>query len=433
MIPDDPSLRMGGNTENGPEHGKLVHRIHKTESATMAETTPDSVLGKLSIEDFLRHYWQKKPLLIRQAIPGFESPLAPEDLAGLACEEDVPARLILENAGDKPWSMRQGPFTEEDFTGLPENGYSLLVTDCEKLIPELMTLVERFRFVPDWRIDDLMISYAPPGGSVGAHIDEYDVFLLQAHGTRRWMIEYPVVHTEFRPGLDVRILEEFEATEEWVLEPGDMLYLPPGVPHHGVAVDRCMTYSIGFRAPTLQDLTAGVTERLVQRIPEDQRYGDPDLKRQGNPGALVAGTRTKLREQIREAIVRDDTLLDRLLAETLSERPIDHLAFYPENEPMDIDELRGALADKDQQLMRTPAARLLLVDAEPDESTLAVDGEGFVLDGETLPLARLLTEQVFYDSDALLTASESTEAGELLAKLYRDGVICWRDPEQLEG
>lgn len=406
----------------------------------MAETSPNlssgNVLGNLSPDDFLRHYWQKKPLLIRQAIPGFESPLAPEDLAGLACEENVPSRLILENGqgqdGDKPWSMRQGPFSEEDFTSLPEEGYSLLVTDCEKLIPELMGLVERFRFVPDWRIDDLMISYAPPGGSVGAHIDEYDVFLLQAHGQRRWMIEYPVTHVEFREGLDVRILKEFEATEEWVLEPGDMLYLPPGVPHHGVAVDHCMTYSIGFRAPTMQDLTAGVTERLIQRIPEDQRYGDPDLKRQRNPGVLSAATRTKLRDQIRETLLADDSLIDRLLAETLSERPIDHIAFYPENEPMDIEEIRSALADTDQLLMRTPAARLLLIDNDNEDAVLAIDGESIALDAETLPLARLLTEQVFYDSDALLVASEASPAGRLLELLYHDGIVGWRDLEAFE-
>ena len=397
----------------------------------MAFASPAGVLGNLSIDDFLRHYWQKKPLLIRQAIPGFESPLAPEDLAGLACEEDVPARLILETGGEKPWTLRQGPFEESDFTELPEAGYSLLVTDCEKLIPELMTLVERFRFIPDWRIDDLMISYAPPGGSVGAHIDEYDVFLLQARGRRRWMIEYPVRHTQFQPGLDVRILEQFDPTEEWILEPGDMLYLPPGVPHHGIAEDHCMTYSIGFRAPTTQDLAAGVCDRLVQRIPQEARYADPDIKRQNNPGALAAPTRTKLREQIRTAITTDDALLDRLIGETLSERPIDHVAFYPDNEPMDIDALRSALDHDEGQLMRTPAARLLLVESDPTQATLAIDGNSLALDDETLPLARVLTEQVFYDSRLLLLATETESAGLLLAQLYRDGIVGWRDSEIL--
>lgn len=386
------------------------------------------VLGTLSVVDFLRYYWQKKPVLIRQAVPGFTSPISPEELAGLACEEDVPARLILESAGARPWTLRHGPFTEEAFTSLPETGYSLLITDCEKLIPDLMTLVERFRFIPDWRIDDLMISYAPPGGSVGAHIDEYDVFLLQGLGQRQWMIEYPPKNSDFVPDLDIRLLQAFEPTEEWVLEPGDLLYLPPGVPHHGVAIDHCMTYSIGFRAPLLHELAAGVTDRLITRMDQTARYTDPDLHKPTNPGALNGATRAKLRNLLQSVLAQDDDVLDQLIAETLTERPLDYAGFYPENEVFDAVTLRDAVAHSGEILMRTPAARLLLVEtgSEVATGTLAVDGHGMVLDEHTLPLARLLTSQVFYAAEELLETTSHPAAAELLHQLYADGVLQWQ-------
>jgi 50S ribosomal protein L16 3-hydroxylase len=387
------------------------------------------VLGNISIEEFLRDFWQKKPLLIRQAIPGFASPLSPEELAGLACEEDVPARLILESAGERPWMLRQGPFTEEDFTSLPEEGYSLLVTDCEKLIPDLMSLVERFRFVPDWRIDDLMISYAPTGGSVGAHIDEYDVFLLQGLGTRQWLIEYPPKNTRFVPDLDIRLLAQFEPTDEWVLEPGDMLYLPPGVPHHGIALEPCMTYSIGFRAPLLHELAAGVTDRLITRIDQTARYTDVNLEVGTNPGALTPAARTQLRGLLRNLLNQDDATFDQFLAETLTERPMDHAVFYPDNEPLDAAALKDELKSSGDTLMRTPAARLLLI--EGDSPVLAVDGLSIALNEETRPLAQLITRQVFFDTDQLLALIATPASAELLAKLYADGVVQWR-PHLLE-
>ncbi|HQS02033.1 MAG: hypothetical protein B7Y07_02700 [Halothiobacillus sp. 24-54-40] len=387
------------------------------------------VLGAISSEEFLRDYWQKKPLLIRQAIPGFVSPLSPEELAGLACEEDVPARLILESAGERPWMLRQGPFTEEDFTRLPEAGYSLLVTDCEKLIPDLMSLVEHFRFVPDWRIDDLMISYAPEGGSVGAHIDEYDVFLLQGLGTRQWMIEYPPKNINFVPDLDIRLLEQFEPTEEWVLEPGDMLYLPPGVPHHGVALEPCMTYSIGFRAPLLHELAAGVTDRLITGMNQTARYADADLAVGENPGALSEAARSQLRGLLHNLLNQDDAVFDQYIAETLTERPMDHAVFYPDNEPLDAATLKDELQNSGDTLMRTPAARLLLIEGACP--VLAVDGMSIALDKETLPLAQLVTRQVFFDTEQLLAQITTPAAAELLAKLYADGVVQWR-PHLLE-
>jgi len=236
-------------------------------------------LQGLDTADFIDRYWQKKPCLLRNAFPDFESPVSPEELAGLACEEGVHCRLVIENGGDEPWQLRYGPFEERDFLNLPESHYSLLVSECEKWLPELAALLEQFRFLPDWRIDDLMLSYAPEGGSVGPHVDEYDVFLLQATGRRRWQYgERRCEDVRLLPNLDLAILREFDPDRETVLNPGDLLYLPPGFAHHGVALEPCLTYSIGFRAPdavsTLESFALEI-ERVGSNLP---RYSDGDLE-----------------------------------------------------------------------------------------------------------------------------------------------------------
>jgi 50S ribosomal protein L16 3-hydroxylase len=229
--------------------------------------------------EFISRYWQKRPCVIRNAFIDFESPVSPEELAGLACEEDVHCRLVIENAGDSPWQVRYGPFEEQDFLDLPETHYSLLVSECEKWLPELTDLLDQFRFIPDWRIDDLMISYAPTDSSVGPHVDAYDVFLLQGMGSRRWQFsDSRCEQPELVAGLELAILQQFNPDQEIVLNPGDILYLPPGIAHHGIALDHCMTYSIGFRAPTAASMLESFTlesERIGNNV---ERYTDADLE-----------------------------------------------------------------------------------------------------------------------------------------------------------
>jgi 50S ribosomal protein L16 3-hydroxylase len=238
--------------------------------------------------EFVRRYWQKKPCVLRNAIPGFESIISPEELAGLACEEDVHCRLVIEAGGEHPWQLRYGPFSEQDFLELPESHYSLLVSECEKWIPELTDLVDQFDFIPDWRIDDLMISYAPQGGSVGPHVDQYDVFLLQAMGSRRWHYSEGVLaNADVIEGLELAILRDFTADQEVVLNPGDMLYLPPGLAHHGVAQDRCMTYSIGFRAPTAAQVIGSFAFESENSVLGGQRYRDEELQLDRHPAEIT--------------------------------------------------------------------------------------------------------------------------------------------------
>lgn len=229
--------------------------------------------------EFIQQFWQKKPCLIRQAIPDLQSPISPEELAGLACEEEVHSRLIIENDADKPWELSYGPFSDEIFLALPKTHYSLLVSECEKWIPELADLVNQFRFIPDWRIDDLMVSYAPAGGSVGPHSDEYDVFLLQAEGSRKWQYSSSRVdRPALIPDLDLAIMRDFHYDQETILFPGDMLYLPPGIAHHGVAVDACLTFSIGFRAPAAIEVLESFALEVNRRDRASNRYSDPGLE-----------------------------------------------------------------------------------------------------------------------------------------------------------
>ena len=233
---------------------------------------------------FLRDYWQKRPLLIRNAFPGYASPLQPEDLAGLACEDGVLARLIEHDRATDGWRVRSAPIPEEVFPALPDRDWTLLVQDMDKWDADLRALLDRFRFLPRWRIDDVMVSFAATGGSVGAHIDQYDVFLLQAQGHRRWMIDAgPNPPLGFRPDVELKLLREFHATHDWVLGPGDMLYLPPGVPHHGVAEDPCLTFSVGMRAPSAAELLGDFVDTLAADAPDALRYLDPDLQPAADP------------------------------------------------------------------------------------------------------------------------------------------------------
>ena len=246
-------------------------------------------LGKLGHDEFLRAYWQKKPLLIRQAFPAFEPELDADDIAGLACDELAEARLVRGSYPEHDWDLSYGPFEEETLAALPGSDWTLLVQDVEKHYPPLRSLVDAFDFLPRWRIDDLMASVAAPGGSVGPHTDQYDVFLLQAAGRRTWQIAENFDDT-LLPDTELNVLKSFEPEQEWTLEPGDMLYLPPGVAHYGVALDAGMTWSIGMRAPSAADLLQAYGDWLADRRGEGPRYADPELA-VGRPGAeLDAGS-----------------------------------------------------------------------------------------------------------------------------------------------
>jgi 50S ribosomal protein L16 3-hydroxylase len=237
----------------------------------------------------MRRYWQKKPLLIRQAIPGISAPLPREELFGLADSDDVESRLITHFRNT--WNLEHGPFAADELPSVKKREWTLLVQGVNLHDDRAHALMNRFRFIPDARLDDLMISYATDGGGVGPHFDSYDVFLLQVHGKRRWRIGAQR-DLSLKPGLPLKVLQHFEAEEEWVLEPGDMLYLPPHIAHDGVAEGECMTCSIGFRAPSAQELTSQFLYHLAERTGDgarakaDARYRDPAQPPVDTPAAL---------------------------------------------------------------------------------------------------------------------------------------------------
>ena len=241
------------------------------------------LLGGLSPTRFLRDYWHKHPLLIRNAIPGFAGLLDPAGVMALARREDVESRLIRGRGLE--WQLEHGPFRAADFKRLPQSGWTLLIQSLNHHMPEGDELLSRFDFIPHARLDDLMVSYAVPGGSVGPHFDSYDVFLLQGLGHRRWQIA-PQKDLSLIDDVPLKILRQFQVEEEWLLGPGDMLYLPPHYAHHGVAEDPCMTYSIGFRAPSAQELTHEFLVYLQDTLLVDGMYADPDLRLQKHPAEI---------------------------------------------------------------------------------------------------------------------------------------------------
>ena len=257
-------------------------------------------------EQFLRDYWQKRPLLIRNAFPGFESPIAPEDLAGLACEDGVLARIVQHDRASDGWKVSHGPFPEEMFPAMPHQDWTLLVQDVDKWDADIAALLPHFSFLPRWRIDDVMVSFAAPGGSVGAHIDQYDVFLLQAHGHRRWQIDArPNPPLGYRPDVELRLLQQFDPSHDWVLGPGDMLYLPPGVPHHGVAEDACLTFSVGMRAPSAAELVGDWVDAMIAEADDGLRYNDADLQLPQDPHEIDAAAMERVVEALNMLRMRD--------------------------------------------------------------------------------------------------------------------------------
>ena len=226
-------------------------------------------------DEFLRDYWQKQPLLIRNPGQRFKDLVTAEELAGLACEESVESRLVSTQA-DGNLKLAHGPFAENEFKGLGERDWTLLVQAVDQYVGAVDGIKSWFDFIPRWRIDDVMVSYACPGGGVGAHFDQYDVFLIQGSGSRNWKIgAHCNASSPLRANTDLRILANFEAESEYILEPGDMLYLPPRIAHHGVSIDHSLCYSVGFRSPSLAEIIQGYTDDLCDTVSEDLRFVDP--------------------------------------------------------------------------------------------------------------------------------------------------------------
>ncbi len=344
-------------------------------------------LTDFDIDSFLRDIWQQKPLLIRNPWKAWANPLDPDELAGLACEAEVESRLVT--GGEGQWAVEHGPFGEARFGELGATPWTLLVQAVDHHVADVAALLTPFRFIPNWRIDDVMVSYATDGGGVGPHYDQYDVFLIQGKGQRRWRIGQRCdAHSALLPHEDLRLLAEFEATDEYLLEPGDILYVPPGIAHDGVAVgDDCMTYSIGFRAPSWADIIVDFSEWTAAPLSEDERYKDAGLRSQDNPGEITADALAEL-QRIVMAELSDPEAFGRWFGAYSSTPKYPEIDWSPD-EPIIIDELRKTL-ESGAVLVRNPASRFAFVRQGPNEVDLFVDGEFYCCKGPTATFAEEL-------------------------------------------
>jgi 50S ribosomal protein L16 3-hydroxylase len=329
-------------------------------------------LGPLEVAVFVERYWQKEPVLLRGVFAADFCPLISADLVDLACKEEADSRLIV--ADEWPPEVFHGPFEPDEFEDLPDSDWTLLVQEVDRLLPATGPILDRFRFVPNWRVDDLMVSIAAPGGGVGAHTDKYDVFLIQGLGTRRWEIDpRPNTDPVWKEGSDVAVLKDFEAVQEWVLSPGDVLYLPPYVAHNGIALEECMTLSVGFRAPAGHEILASV----VQYVTEDggsARFRDPNPQVEQSPGRLGPSVLASLRGDVRQLLSDDESLngwIGRSLTEPARGRigglgePVAHLPETGRLRPVSASQLAFASDDGGVTLFAAGTAYPLAAEAEP--------------------------------------------------------------------
>lgn len=336
-------------------------------------TAPLTQLGDVTVEEFLRSSWQRQPCLLRQVFPGFEPPLDENDIAGLACDELAEARLVTGSYPAHDWTVRHGPFEAPALADLPARDWTLLVQDVEKHYPPLQSLLARFAFLPTWRLDDLMVSVSAPGASVGPHVDQYDVFLLQASGDRRWDIA-TTFDPERLPDCELDVLRRFDAAITWELGPGDILYLPPGVAHHGIALNTGMTWSVGLRSPSQADLFAAYAEWLADRRDEGHRYTDgPELRARSRhrPGEIASATTRRMR-----GLMRPGADLDSFLGEFLTGWRLAHRPAEPRR-PLAAERLSARLA-AGAVLRRNPWTRMAWQDTVEGSAHLFAAGEAFV-------------------------------------------------------
>jgi 50S ribosomal protein L16 3-hydroxylase len=338
-------------------------------------------LAGVDVERFMRRHWQRRPLLLRGAIEGFRDPLTPAQVLALAGSDAASSRLVRRIG--KRWILEHGPFPGARFRQLPRRDWTVLVQDTNHFAPRAARLLERFDFIPHARIDDVMVSYAVPGGGVGPHVDSYDVFLLQGHGRRRWQISRQADHA-FVPGLPLKVLERFAPDEEWVLEAGDMLYLPPGVAHHGVALSECLTWSIGFRAPSDAELVEGFLDYLRDRPPPAGQYRDPGAAPSRHPAEIPEAMFAHAAKAIAK-IRWSESELREYAGMHLSQVKA-HVFFDPPRRPLAAARFAAQAASRGLDL--DPRSRLLF-----SGTMFFINGEHAVVPARARPLVRRLADR----------------------------------------
>ncbi len=368
---------------------------------------------------FIQQFWQKRPLLMRGALPELQLSLSPDELAWLALQPDVEARLVCHDRVGQ-YTLSESPFAESDLMALPDYDWTLLVQDVDKHLPEFAAFADLFNFLPAWRFDDLMVSVAAPGGGVGPHVDQYDVFLCQLTGHRRWLLGEPGDYAE-RRNSPLRQIGNFKATSAMTLGPGDLLYLPPGVPHDGTAENLCTTWSVGFRAPSQADLAADLEPGLEQEASEHLRYSDADLTPDEVQDGLISGAAlARFRNLLGKLLDMDDRELLVRLGQYLT-RPKPWLQPEPADQTISAETLRKRLS-AGETLLRHGMA-VFARGASDQGHWLFASGETIALEMGAWPLAQLLCSRRSYPISLVGAYLDTPDALGVLTRLYNEGQL----------
>jgi 50S ribosomal protein L16 3-hydroxylase len=366
---------------------------------------PLSILGGISAEQFLAEYWQKKPLLVRNALPEIIGMFDPDDIKELALDEDVTARLITQNGQNHvQWQVKNSPLTEKNFKNLPPY-WTLLIQAVDHYSLELAELWKQFSFIPKWRRDDIMVSYAPKGGSVGQHFDFYDVFLLQGFGHRRWQLgQWCDESTEIVPNQPLKLLTEMQVDFDEVLAPGDMLYVPPRLSHYGVAEDECLTFSFGFRMPNHAQLIDCVSDQFADQVLTKTPISDNQRKASQSIGEISQLELDRLKQQLLQAIENNAGFESAVMALISEAKYAEHI---PEPEEINLEELKD-YAEDGYGIALEPANRLLYRTLDHHESLeFWANGELFPVDSDSMQVFKTLadSEQILLNDLANQTAT----------------------------
>ena len=372
------------------------------------------------VKDFLANYWQKKPLYIPQLIPGFQDPISPEELAGLAMEADCESRL-LEGTEPDSWELSQGPFAESRFTALPNDGWTLLVQAVDQWNEPVFDLKQLFQFLPQWRIEDVMVSFAANGAGVGPHFDYYDVFLVQGSGTRNWQIG-PKYSSESKikncSGLS--ILEEFEAVADYTLQAGDALYVPPQYAHWGKSQQRSMCYSIGCRAPSTAEILEGYSDSIIDRCEPEDRYTDPMAQVPERRGEIDTQSVSNSFNSLMETLDNKENYY-RWFGQFATRPKIQNSISSPE-QPYDEAELLEELANS--AIAINPSSRFSFLELKPSGKTLLfVDGESIELAPQLAWYAHSLCQAPEISKQDMKKISQAPESLKHTLKLLNQGSL----------
>ncbi len=373
-------------------------------------------INNLSEQEFLSQYWQKKPLLIKQGFTDFEDPLDANELAGLAVEESIESRIITNHNNE--WLAHHGPF--EDFELLTEQNSTLLVQAVDHWHPDAAQLLEPFRFIPNWRIDDLMISFSTPGGGVGPHLDQYDVFIIQGEGKRHWRVGMPDSKLkQFAQNNSLLQVEQFPAVIDCILEPGDILYIPPGCPHEGYAVENALNYSVGFRAPNQQDLFSSFADHVIDTETGNVRYQDQNLQLRESKGELTNTEANKIKLLL-QSLLDDEHLLKSWLGNTVSQ-PKHEMDLMPPEELYSQAQVELLIADPDILFERLGGTRAIY-QATDNSIIFSVNGQNYTLPLEDLTAVKCLTDQIQVTANELKSSKNSLLFIQTFTTLLNEGI-----------